>query len=105
VARHTAAVAAANALAEEKDASRETLYGTACVLSLCSGAAEGPADLREGYGARAVELLRRAIARGPISADHLLREPDFLPLRRRGDFQDLVKELQAKGEGGLPEKP
>jgi hypothetical protein len=47
------------------------------------------------FADEAVAALRDAVNAGWSQADDL-KEPDFDPLRKRDDFQKLVKELEAK---------
>jgi hypothetical protein len=54
-------------------------------------------DVREtradGFGRRAVEILRWAVDRGLLHAPEPLRHEEFLPLRTRPDFIELFKKL------------
>jgi serine/threonine protein kinase/tetratricopeptide (TPR) repeat protein len=104
--QYVEAIAEANALAEEQEATRETLYGAACVHSLVSAALPGQAELAERHAARAVVLVRRAAKLGSISANHVRNEEDFVSLRQRPDFQELLKELEAMAkETPEPSRP
>ena len=47
----------------------------------------------DAYGRRAVEILRSAVDRGLLHATDPLRDEEFVPLRTRPDFIDLIKEL------------
>ncbi len=93
---HAKAVAEANALAETKDVTGNTLYDLACVCALASAAAKGDAKFQDQYATRAVELLRQAVAKGYKDIDHLKKDDDLKALREREDFQKLVKELEVK---------
>jgi len=52
----------------------------------------------EQYAARAVELLRQAVAKGYKDAAHMKKDTDLDPLRSHPEFQKLLKELEAKGK-------
>jgi tetratricopeptide (TPR) repeat protein len=102
---HAKAVAEANALAELKDVDRGTLYDLACVCAVASAAvrdAKSPGadvvQLAEEYAARAVELLRQAVAKGYKEAAHMKKDKDLDALRDREDFKRLVAELETKQE-------
>jgi hypothetical protein len=84
----------ANALAEAKDANAATLYDQACVCSLASAAVKNDTNLADRYAARAVELLRQAVAKGYKDLDYLKKDPDLGPLRGRDDCKKLLAELQ-----------
>jgi tetratricopeptide (TPR) repeat protein len=87
----------AEAVAEVADLTRsagwsaEQLYDFACVYSLASG--KDPAN-REAFAARAVGLLRQAVAAGWKDAAHLRTDADLDPLRMREDFQKLLASLR-----------
>jgi hypothetical protein len=51
---------------------------------------------REECAARAVELLRKAVAKGYTDSGHVAEDGDFDPLRGRADFRKLAAELEAK---------
>jgi hypothetical protein len=51
--------------------------------------------LAQSYGDRALEALRRAVAKGYKDAAHLQKDPALDPLRGRDDFQKLLAELEA----------
>jgi tetratricopeptide (TPR) repeat protein len=89
------AMAEADALAEAKDAPGNVVYDAACVFALCAGSTK-EASQAEQQAARAVALLKRAIARGFKDVAHLKQDADLAALRARNDFRDLLKELEAK---------
>jgi serine/threonine-protein kinase len=97
---HTQAVSEADALAQAKDVNADMLYDLACVCSLASAAVKNDAKLADRYAARAVDLLRQAVAKGFKDVEHLKKDSDLDPLRGRDDFKKLVAEL----ESGAPEK-
>jgi hypothetical protein len=100
---HSRAFSEANALAAAKDVTGDTLYNVACACALASAAvkdaknpvADAPRPAEE-YAARAVELLRQAVAKGYKDFDHLKKDDDLKSLREREDFKKLVKELEEK---------
>jgi hypothetical protein len=93
---HVNAVAEANALAAAKEVTGDTLYDLACVCALASTAVKDNAQLQDQYAARAVELLRQAVAKGYKDIDHLKKDDDLKPLRQREDFRKLMEELEEK---------
>jgi tetratricopeptide (TPR) repeat protein len=100
---HARAVAEANALAEAKDVTGDTLYDLTCVCAIAAAGAKDAqtpgADARrlaEGYAARAVELLRRALAKGFQGAARVNKDKDLDALRERADFKELLAEWQAR---------
>jgi serine/threonine-protein kinase len=93
---HAQAVSEADALAQAKDVNAPTLYDLACVCSLSSAAVKNDAKLADRYAARAVELLREAVAKGFKDIEHLKKDTDLDPLRGRDDYRKLLKELEEK---------
>src|SRR5262249_27777269 len=73
----------------------DALYDAACAVSLCVPLAD-KADEKEKHAARAVALLKQAIAAGYKDLDHIQKDTDFDPLRQRDDFRQLLKALPAK---------
>jgi serine/threonine protein kinase/WD40 repeat protein len=94
--RHIEAAAAADALAARSLKDPETLYGCACVHALAAGAVIGDAPMSERYAARAVALLRQAVEAGHRDSEHLRKDSELDSLRRREDFRELLKKLDAK---------
>ena len=90
------AVAAADELTQSKGVPSGTLYDLACVCSVASAAVDGDANLKRQYGARAVELIRRAFSSGFKDVDHMKKDPDLDPLRAREDFKTVLAELDSK---------
>jgi tetratricopeptide (TPR) repeat protein len=68
-------------------------YDFACVYALASGKS---ADKKQEYADRALELLHKAVKAGFTDAARLRQNTDFDPLRMRADFQQLIKQLEAK---------
>jgi tetratricopeptide (TPR) repeat protein len=97
---HAQAVAEANALTEAKDVTGDTLYGVARVYALAAAKVTGDPRprLADAYAARAVELLRQAVAKGYKNAAHLKQDKDLDALRGRQDFTELVAKLGAAKE-------
>jgi serine/threonine-protein kinase len=91
---HATATAAAEELVKGSPAA-DLLYDAACVFAL-SAAKAGDAALAERYAARAVALLREAVARGYRDAAHIQKDNDLDALRGRPDFQKLLAEMTSK---------
>jgi serine/threonine-protein kinase len=72
----------------------ENLYNAACGYALCVPRADKP-EQQEKYAAHAVELLRRAVARGYKDAAEMSKDTDLDALRKRDDFKKLLAELEA----------
>jgi serine/threonine protein kinase/thiol-disulfide isomerase/thioredoxin len=53
-------------------------------------------QLSETYGAKAVDLLRKAIQEGYTQRAHLDKDSDIDPLRQRQDYRDLLVELDKR---------
>jgi tetratricopeptide (TPR) repeat protein len=68
-------------------------YNFACVYAVASGK---DAAKRDEYAARAVELLRKAVAGGYNDAGHMAKDAGLAPLRDRDDFKKLLADLKAK---------
>jgi eukaryotic-like serine/threonine-protein kinase len=106
--RHADAVATADKLHDLPPGGPLQLYNAACGYALCVGAvAPGKpteqlsADekaARERYAARAVAVLREAVAKGYKDVAHLKKDTDLDPLRGRDDFKKLLAELEAKSK-------
>jgi hypothetical protein len=90
------AVVAADALAARWPKDADTLYGCACVYALAAGACAGDAPTADRHAGRAVALLQQAVAADFKDAEMLHKDPDLDAVRRRDDFQKLLKELDAK---------
>jgi serine/threonine-protein kinase len=80
----------ADELARAPGAGASTCYDLACVFAL-SAAVDG--SQAEAFAARAVDLLRQAIARGYKDVAHLKQDTDLDALRTRDDFQELLRQL------------
>jgi hypothetical protein len=89
---HGQALAEAEALAGDADG--PALEGMARLCALASAAVAG--DLREPYAARAVALLRQAVAKGYQDIVYLKEGTDLAALRERPDFQKLLVDREAK---------
>jgi tetratricopeptide (TPR) repeat protein len=96
---HARAVAEAAFLAELKGHTGQTLYDLACVCALAAADAQGDARLREQYAARAVALLRQAIAAGYTDAAGMKKDRDLDALRDRADFRAVLAETRANNKG------
>jgi hypothetical protein len=83
------------------------LYNLACVYSHCAATAGRDAKLplpertklQEHYGARALEYLRQAMAKGWRNLPLLKSDPDLDALRGREDFKKVVAEAEKKIKG------
>jgi serine/threonine-protein kinase len=78
------------------------VFNLACTYALCSTAVGKDAKLppsartrlQEEYNARAVEVLRQAVACGYKDVAAMKQDSDLEPLRRRADFKKLLQELE-----------
>ncbi len=93
---HAKALAEANILAESTDAIDATFHDLACICAAAAAAVKDDAKLQDQYAARAVELLRQAIAKGYKDIEHLKKDDDLKVLREREDFKKLLKESEDK---------
>jgi serine/threonine-protein kinase len=91
LARTAEAVREAGDLAADKKNDAETVYACAGVFALAFAAPKN-ADA-DHHAARAVELLRQAVAKGYSDFPHMLTDPDLAPLRGRADYADLLWDL------------
>ncbi|HZZ71430.1 MAG TPA: protein kinase [Pirellulales bacterium] len=83
-------------LAKAEKTSADDWYNLACGFAVCSvGLRVEKADA-ERYRARAMELLRTAVAAGYKDATHIKNDNDLDSLRGRDDFQKLLEELEKK---------
>ncbi|MFO0811462.1 MAG: serine/threonine-protein kinase [Gemmataceae bacterium] len=89
------AVAAVGQVADAPGTSEAQLYDCACIFSLASAV---PTDASAAHAARAVQLLRRAVAGGYRNVPHMLKDADLDPLRGRDDYAALLWDLA----DGLP---
>jgi tetratricopeptide (TPR) repeat protein/tRNA A-37 threonylcarbamoyl transferase component Bud32 len=87
------AAAAADLLADNARGP-DDLYNAACGYALCVPLVEKP-ETKEKYAARAVELLRKAVAKGYKDAAHMRKDADLDALRQRDDFKKLLADLEA----------
>jgi tetratricopeptide (TPR) repeat protein len=73
---------------------------------LCRDDPSVPAAERESlvrsYSDRAMDALRFAVGRGYRDLNALKSAPTYEPLRKRDDFQNLVRELETKSEAARP---
>src|SRR5262249_21782053 len=87
------AVAAAELLADNASAP-DPVYDAACGYALCVALADNP-EVKKKFADRAVELLRRAIAKGYTNVANMRKDTDLDALRGRDDFKQLVANLGA----------
>jgi hypothetical protein len=103
---HARATDEAEAVARQEGLGQINHYNIACVFAQSSAAAEhdgklAPADrtrLKAQYAGRAIEFLRRAVARGFENVAALKGDSDLAALRSREDFRQLVQEVEQKGK-------
>jgi serine/threonine protein kinase/tetratricopeptide (TPR) repeat protein len=69
------------------------LYDAACFLSQASAATKDDTSAADRHAARAVAVLRQALKHGYADIAHLLKDSDLDPLRRRGDYMNLLWDL------------
>jgi serine/threonine protein kinase len=95
---HARAVALAREQSQAKGVKSGTLYDCARTCALAATAAKEDAGLRERYAGYAIELLRQAVAAGYSGAPRPGPWTDeaFDSLRGREEFQQLLKQLEAK---------
>ena len=98
-----AALAAAEELAGLGRNPAEDTYNAAAVLARCVSDARPPEQARV-YADGAVELLRRAAAKGFTDAARMSKDPELAPLRDRADFNKLLRELEDKAKMGCGQK-
>jgi serine/threonine protein kinase len=80
-------------------------YDAACLLSQCISIVAKRDKLNDKqrkeaaqfYGDQAMKLLRDAVSKGYKDVARMKKDTDLDPLRQREDFQELVAELEAKG--------
>jgi serine/threonine-protein kinase len=99
--QHAAAVDEVNLLAEAQDVNDGKLYNLAQVCALAATTVKENPTLQDRYAARAVTLLRQAVAKGYKDSEKLKKDEDLKALRQREDFQKLLQELEkANGSTG-----
>jgi thiol-disulfide isomerase/thioredoxin len=97
----------AEKVAEEAPDPRNDTYNAGCLMALAAtavGIAKEPAaeraKLADGYAERAVKFLAKASQAGYPSnrheREHMDKDPDLDPLRRRPDYQKLLAQLDAR---------
>jgi hypothetical protein len=91
-------VALAREQAQARGVSGRNLYEGARTCALAATTVKEDPVLRERYADHAVELLRRAVAAGYAGESRLAPRTDdaFNPLRGREDFEQLLKQLEAR---------
>jgi tetratricopeptide (TPR) repeat protein len=72
----------------------EDLYNAACGYALCAPLADKP-ETKGEYAARAVELLRQAVAKGFKDVAQMKKDTDLDALRQRDDFKKVLAEVEA----------
>jgi serine/threonine-protein kinase len=82
------AVREAGETADDAVATFAVVYDCACAVSVASDVRKSPEA--DTHAARAVVLLRQAIAKGYSDIPHMLADSDFAPLRKRAAYADLL---------------
>lgn len=82
-----------------KGASAETFYNAACVFALSAATPSLDLHRADQYGARAVELLHKAVAKGYRNVEAMSKDDDLRVLRERADFKQLLADLKGKAPG------
>jgi tetratricopeptide (TPR) repeat protein len=76
-------------------------YAAACAFALCVPLADKD-EARDKLAARAIELLKQAVAKGYNNAAHMKQDTDLDPLRQRDDFKKLLAELDRQRPDAKP---
>jgi hypothetical protein len=74
----------------------DVLYVVARVFAVASATVKDNTTLKERYANRALDLLRQAVQKGYKDVAHMKKDTDLDPLRQRADFQQLIRELEAR---------
>jgi serine/threonine-protein kinase len=90
---HAKAAAAVEEILKPGHLGGDLLCEAACVYGR-SAAAVGAGSLAERYAARAVELLRQAVAKGYKDAAYVKKNADLDSLRQREDYRKLLADLE-----------
>ena len=93
---HARATAEADAVANGAQLSPPNLYNVAVVYSLSAAAVPDDSALKERYAACAVRFLRQAFTKGVVNVDLVKTQPFLEAVRRRDDFQQLLRELEER---------
>jgi serine/threonine-protein kinase len=101
---HARATSDTEAVLKEKDLTPINLYDAVCVYALASAAVRKDEKrtetdrtmLAEEYAARAVVLLRQAVAKGYRDVNNIKTDSDVDALRSRPDFEKVLEELTVK---------
>jgi tetratricopeptide (TPR) repeat protein len=89
----TLAMAEVNALTELSGLEPGRLYELATACAVASAVVAKP-ELQEQCAARAVAILRQALARGFKDVQGIKTNPAFAPLGERADFQQLIRQAE-----------
>lgn len=74
-------------------ASSGLLYNAACVFAWGAGSPEQPAERREQYSGRALELLDRAVRAGLSNSTHLKVDTDLKAIQGRPEFTEIAARI------------
>ncbi|HEY3394666.1 MAG TPA: tetratricopeptide repeat protein, partial [Lacipirellulaceae bacterium] len=90
---HVRAAADSQTVAEYPQATGEDLYTAACAYAVSAQLATDDPSLAESYAARAVTLLREALAKGYETPARMKTDQELHALRSREDFRKLMDEV------------
>jgi serine/threonine protein kinase/tetratricopeptide (TPR) repeat protein len=100
--RHAEATAEAEDLLGFSQGDGARLYKLAVVYALSAAARDADRPQAEQYAARAVQLLRQAVAKGRQNVEALKKDADFDAVRPRPEFQKLLNDLEKGKEEVKP---
>jgi hypothetical protein len=99
---HAQATAEIEAVLKDAELTAHILYDAACAYALAAATVErdakialaGRHKLAQGYASRAIELLRKAIARGYRDLGNIEKDKELDAFRSCPDFRQLLAELK-----------
>ncbi len=99
VGEHARAAAEGSAILKDPRMSDEGVFGVVRLYGMCAEKAEADAPLAETYAQEAMALLQKLQAKGYFedadNARELATAPELHVLRKRADFQKLLKQTEA----------
>ncbi len=93
---HVRATAEADAVIRGDQVPPSIVYTAGQTYCLAAAAVPDESPLKERYTARAVALVRQAVAQGFPDVDRLKMDPFLNIMRGRADFQQLLRELEER---------